>query len=251
MTFTSLTKHTREEMLETGVYKITNKQSELVYIGSTAWAGSSKKAGFYVRWCKHYGQLIRNKHCNRHLQNAWNKYGEDNFEFHIEVFVDPERCIEAEQVYIDSYNFDLLYNINPIAGNSLGYKHREDTLELMREIKVTAQSKPFKLFHETMGEVKGLNLREFCREYSIDRSSIIRIMQGKGSAVSYKGFYKDKESYEARQERKAKQTSVHRGVSFCARTQKYKVTVKHKHYGYFISELEAAEVALIARQIDS
>jgi group I intron endonuclease len=249
LTFTALTRHTREEMLKTGVYKITNKQRELVYIGSTSWIGKSKRAGFYVRWCKHYGHLIRNKHCNKHLQNAWNKYGEENFEFHIEEFVEPDKCIEVEQSYIDSYDFDLLYNILPIAGSSLGYKHTEETRLLMQEIKVKERSKPFTLFHETKGEIKGLNFRGFCKENNLDRSSLHRVLIGKHKCISYKGYYQSKESYENKLKKDSQKTSVHLGVTLDARTQKYKVTVNNKHYGYFKSESEAAEVALLVRQI--
>ncbi|HEX5125660.1 MAG TPA: GIY-YIG nuclease family protein [Rhodocyclaceae bacterium] len=33
------------------------------------------------RWGEHRRKLRRNKHSNPYLQNAWNKYGEDAFEF--------------------------------------------------------------------------------------------------------------------------------------------------------------------------
>ena len=58
-----------------GIYKITNKQNDKFYIGSST--------NIEMRWYAHKSYLRRNVHANQHLQNAWNKYGEDNFIFSI------------------------------------------------------------------------------------------------------------------------------------------------------------------------
>ena len=57
-----------------GIYKIRNKRNDKYYVGRTVNC-------FSARWTNHRGQLRNNKHSNRILQQAWNKYGEDAFEF--------------------------------------------------------------------------------------------------------------------------------------------------------------------------
>ena len=56
------------------IYCIRNKINNKKYIGQTAW-------NINKRLNKHKGQLINNKHYSKNLQEDFNKYGMDNFEF--------------------------------------------------------------------------------------------------------------------------------------------------------------------------
>ena len=56
----------------TSVYCITNSVNGKRYIGSSA-------KSFKARWKCHINDLKRNCHYSKHLQSAWNKYGENNF----------------------------------------------------------------------------------------------------------------------------------------------------------------------------
>lgn len=56
-----------------GIYAITSAVNETAYIGQ------ANKIWF--RWQTHRNALNKGKHTSRHLQNAWNKYGEDAFVF--------------------------------------------------------------------------------------------------------------------------------------------------------------------------
>ena len=56
-----------------GIYKITNKTNGNYYIGSASIICN--------RWWIHISKLRKNCHSNKYLQNAFNKYGESNFEF--------------------------------------------------------------------------------------------------------------------------------------------------------------------------
>ena len=54
-----------------GIYKIKNKVNGKVYIGQSI--------RIEKRWIDHKKTLRSNSHRNIYLQNAWNKYGEENF----------------------------------------------------------------------------------------------------------------------------------------------------------------------------
>lgn len=74
-----------------GVYAIRNIVNGKVYIGSAS--------NISKRWSRHRKDLRSNEHRNRHLQAAWNLYGEDSFEFIIIELTD--RLTEREQHWMD------------------------------------------------------------------------------------------------------------------------------------------------------
>ena len=102
-----------------GVYAIINKTNNKFYIGSSI--------GIQTRWWNHLVDLRQNKHENSHLQNSFNKYGEENFCFQIieELYFEEKDKIKMvsyvralEQIYLDyykSYNPQIGYNLNKIA----------------------------------------------------------------------------------------------------------------------------------------
>lgn len=82
-----------------GIYLIRNVINNKVYVGSTG-----KSYGFETRWLRHRADLRGNCHQSPHLQNAWNKYGENNFEFMILEQCDDNMLIIREQHWIDYYD---------------------------------------------------------------------------------------------------------------------------------------------------
>ena len=95
---------------EYGIYGIKNKVNNKIYVGKTI-------MNFGDRWNCHKSQLRGGYHDNPHLQNSWNKYGEDNFEFIIihncknNEDVDQVNLLEIE--YIKHYrDLGLSYNIH-------------------------------------------------------------------------------------------------------------------------------------------
>ena len=117
---------------EKGVYKITNKINGKIYIGSTFSNG-----GFEKRWYTHKNLLKRNKHYNKILQNSWNKYGEDSFEFEIiEIVLTKEDILIKEQYYLDLFkSYENGYNACRIVNSTLGIKLSDETKTKMSNSK--------------------------------------------------------------------------------------------------------------------
>ena len=111
----------REERLKIlkncGIYIIQNLVNGNIYIGSSI--------NIRKRFSQHKSTLRHNTHRNKHLQNAWNKYGEENFEFIIiEHHSYPEKVLGRENKYIKLYNPEY----NNILVNSEGrFFHSEET----------------------------------------------------------------------------------------------------------------------------
>lgn len=97
-----------------GIYEILNTVNGKRYIGH------ARK--FSKRWKEHVGRLTKGKHHSRHLQAAWDKYGEAAFKFRIILTCAPtkEMLLFYEQQLIDKAQPE--YNIARIAGSTLGTK---------------------------------------------------------------------------------------------------------------------------------
>ena len=88
----------------TGIYMIKCKINNKVYIGQSK---NIKK-----RFNYHRSALNRNNHDNDLLQNDWNKYGQDYFEFNIIVECEEHKLNELEREYINEYkSCDFGYNM--------------------------------------------------------------------------------------------------------------------------------------------
>jgi len=132
-----------------GIYKIVHKNSGKYYVGSTV--------DFIKRWNVHKRNLNKNKHINLHLQHAWNKHGNDSFEFKIVEYVDNVfgrhnvELLKIEQKYLDiaksdkDSNIDSHYNIcYDATAPNLGRKFSKETI-----IKMSNASKKRKFSEET------------------------------------------------------------------------------------------------------
>lgn len=71
---------------------------------------------FGDRWDCHKGMLRGGYHENPHLQNAWNKYGEENFEFIVirDLTSSTVDVINEAEIELIKYykNLGLSYNIH-------------------------------------------------------------------------------------------------------------------------------------------
>lgn len=80
-------------MIISGIYKIINKVNGKYYIG--------RSHNIVGRWHEHRYLLRHNKHYNKIIQNAWNKYGEDNFIFEVIKTCEKSEIKQVEQRFID------------------------------------------------------------------------------------------------------------------------------------------------------
>lgn len=108
--------------MNAGVYRINNTVNGKCYVGSSIDLERRQKEHFY--------SLKNNSHQNMHLQNSYNKYGRDCFEFVIiEALIISsnikEELLSREQYWIDSLKPE--YNILLVAGSSLGYSQTDET----------------------------------------------------------------------------------------------------------------------------
>lgn len=88
----------------TGIYQIKNLVNNKSYIGLSV--------DIEKRWAQHKNALNKNRHCNEKLQNAWNKYGVENFQWNILEECEYEKCFDREIYYIQLFNsFDQGYNL--------------------------------------------------------------------------------------------------------------------------------------------
>ena len=105
-----------------GVYMIKNTVNEKYYVGSSVDIES--------RWKQHIKCLDNNTHNNKHLQNAWNKYGKDKFEFLILEETSLQDVRDRETYYLKKFNcVDNGYNLIDNANFGLGVSASKEVRE--------------------------------------------------------------------------------------------------------------------------
>jgi len=109
--------------MNSGVYKIFCTSNRKTYVGSAV--------DIKQRWRKHRSALRRRCHYNKHLQRAWNLYGEAAFEFIVIELAETTQLLIQEQKWIDTYLRADLFNIRLTAESNLGTKRSPETRKKM------------------------------------------------------------------------------------------------------------------------
>ncbi len=112
------------------VYLISNTVTGAGYVGSSV-------RGEHFRWKRHRRDLLNGTHHSRHLQRAWNKYGESAFVLlRLESESSPSMLLELEQAHLDFrlFNFprSMTYNVLTNVAAPYGRKISEETRQKMR-----------------------------------------------------------------------------------------------------------------------
>jgi group I intron endonuclease len=153
-----------------GIYRIDCATNGKVYVGSAH--------SMYQRQHVHLHHLRRGVHVNRHLQHAWNKYGETTFQFSVIEKTSTAELLLREQFWIDrmdACNPKCGFNIQPQARSSRGVKRTEVYLKNMAEQK----SKQWIVTQPDGTELTIKNLAEFCRQHDLSFTSMHRVARGK------------------------------------------------------------------------
>lgn len=107
-----------------GVYGFRLRGTSRWYVGSAT--------NIEARKSRHISFLRAQKHHSVKLQRAWNKYGEDAFEFRVFEYVEVPDLLSAEQRWMDGKSaVKHGFNIHPKARSAIGLKRRPDTREKM------------------------------------------------------------------------------------------------------------------------
>lgn len=132
--------------MDSGVYEIVNKTNGVRYVGSSI--------NIKIRFKGHKSHLRKGNHHSEKLQSAWNKYGEDCFEFIFVQECHSQYVVFMEQIFINAHDSASNgYNVAPRAGNTIGYKHTPEMIEWL------SNNRKGKSFH-TEESLK--NLKESC-----------------------------------------------------------------------------------------
>lgn len=162
---------------KSGIYLITCEVNNKKYVGSAF--------NFYDRFRTHKSRLENNKHSNKHLQHAFNKYGCNEFSFSLlEEVVDLNEIYIIENKYLTEYHdFGVTcYNINTDT-------KPEESLRIFNEKRL----KIFKLVspENEIFEFKGIT--NAAKEINIKGVNIKTVVSGlhhvlSGKVKSYKGW---------------------------------------------------------------
>lgn len=175
-----------------GIYKITCNEHS--YIGSSI--------NIYYRLKRHISDLLKNKHANKYMQNAFNKYGKDSFNFEVIEECSRVVLIKTEAYYIQSMSPDLNFIQDPVA-----VIHSNETLlKISTTLKEAYASKRIKNpISKTVHQynINGFYLKSYesCAEaekqLNLPKGKVSKVASGKGfSCKNYRWSYELKDKLE-------------------------------------------------------
>lgn len=227
--------------MKSGIYLIKNIINNKVYVGSAV--------NIDIRWRKHKKLLKEKKHHSKHLQSAWNTYGEQNFKFEIiEEVRNLQHLLAYEQVYLDyykSYQNENGYNTCKIAGSRYGIKCSEQTKKKISEAKhnISEQTRQ-KLREANKGRWLGRKHSEESRK---------KMREAKQN-ISEETRQKIREANIGKKHSEETKTKIRKSLfidrdikyySFCKTKNKYLVRIFRKHIGFYNTEEEAKQAVII------
>lgn len=177
--------------INAGIYVIQFDGCNRFYIGSS---NNLEKRKYY-----HFRMLKNNKHTNQHLQNAFNKYGEDSLKFSTIVICDNNReyLFLLEQRIIDAYDFNELFNIAKIVGRPdnkryAGRKFTQEDVEKIFNLSAEGKSNSYiaKVLNTNKSNIQKIITRNTYFDIDIDKR-IIELAQNTMNANRVNIFNKD------------------------------------------------------------
>lgn len=127
------------------IYKITNKENGLIYIGCTV--NSLEK-----RFGEHLSRCFTSEHKSK-LYNSMKKYGQENFTIELIEECDLNVIYETEKKYIESYDsYDNGLNSTIGGEGCLGYTHSPEMRVKISESLKNGNSHKGKTYEELYGD---------------------------------------------------------------------------------------------------
>lgn len=114
----------KEDWNKAGIYQISNKIDDRVYIGSTNWLRD--------RYRHHKRQLTKGENPSILLQRFASKYGVDTLVFTVLEVIEEDKLLEREEYYLNLLNCKFNAMLTPL--RQKGYKHTEKTVKKMKKI---------------------------------------------------------------------------------------------------------------------
>lgn len=146
---------------KTGVYAITCYGNGKFYIGSSVNVSARRNS--------HFSQLRKRKHQNKHLQNAYNKYGEDSFYFDVVEYCTKEDVLTVEQKwlnFLEPHCKPWGMNNSPTACNKSGFRHSEETKKELSRLAKLRDNNHLKEHAEAMRGKPSINRGKKLRKWT-------------------------------------------------------------------------------------
>jgi len=157
--------------MSSGVYRIVCSADNRTYVGSAVDLEKRKR--------EHFSALAANRHHNRYLQRAYNKYGNNCFIFEVILNCGKGELLskEEEQIYKhDSFNsgFNL---VEFPTSTMLGYKHTPETRQKIGEARKGTLAPNRSLAREQVVSLrrmwwKGQSVTKLAEEFALARRTI-------------------------------------------------------------------------------
>lgn len=158
--------------MQSGIYQILNLITNEKYIGSSKNLKNRKS--------QHFTSLRRNVHNNLHLQNAFNKHGEQNFRFEILASNIPiEDLIDLEQLCLDVTQPE--YNKRTIAHSNQGLEpwNKGGYSDSMKQSLITRYGKKIVCYNLEGKFVKFYDsLSQAARELEVTVGAVVSNLKG-------------------------------------------------------------------------
>lgn len=155
---------------KSGVYIITNLVNGNRYIGSSN--------NIYERLKYHLRELENSIHSNKYLQNSWNKYKNENFEYGILELCEESKRLELEKFYVDIINPE--YNLNGVCEGSILNHCEETKIKISNSVKQSYKSGKLK------NKIDNANCNKYdCYMYSTKSWKLIKHFDSLAEASLY------------------------------------------------------------------